>query len=804
MESSFARSVAARLAPRSLRRIRSAVETLESRCLLSAASSFVPGELIVGFRPGVAASDIEHFYQLHGLSEREALDGQVRGNASRLKLVNVPAARTMKLASSLARDPRVAYAEPNYILEDAFAAATPTDTFFPIQWALNNVGQFSTTPDADIDALEAWNVTTGSPDVLVAVIDSGVMFDHPDLATNIWTNPFETAGDGIDNDGNGYVDDVHGIDAEGRTGDPTDFDIHGTAVAGIIGATAYDQGVVGVAPGVRMIPIKLSHTDNIKTSAVVRSFLYINYLKNVQGQNIVVSNNSWVSNALVNSQAAKDAIAGLDQPGMSPILHVFSAGNLNSDNDNPATPIYPANFGLDNIITVAATDWNDHMAGFSNYGATSVDLAAPGFEIFTTTPGGRYHPHFGGTSGAAPHVAGAAALVWSAFPNLTAAQVKQRLLDGVDPLGHIGDNAAKPTVTNGRLNVANALVGAPAAGDNRAPAAVATLSAAPAGFGSATLAWTATGDDGAAGRAATYDVRYSTTPITKSNWDTAARATGEPRAGAAGAAETFVLSGLDPAATYYFAMTVRDDMGNESAISNVAQDSTTAATVIFADDVEQGSNGWTASGLWHPSTSRAYSGTTAWYYGIDATRNYDTGTPNSGALTSPVISLKGATAPVLIYKEWRELEDLAFGEFARVQISTGANKWVTLSESEYSTSVDPLNWQERVAGFGWNLSLESRLSTPQWVGRSLDLSAFAGKSIQVRFAFDSADALFNQYEGWYVDDVNVFSTSAPATQAVAPQTASRAPDRFASAPVIAAWSLVDPDADDEDTLLAAS
>ena len=118
---------------------------------------------------------------------------------------------------------------------------------------------------------------------------------------------------------------------------------------------------------------------------------------------------------------------------------------------------------------------------------------------------------------------------------------------------------------------------------------------------------------------------------------------------------------------------------------------------------------------------------------------------DSGAIAHTSPFEEGATAPVLIFKEWREMEDLAFGEFARVQVSAGGSQWVTLSESEYSTSIDPLNWQERVAAFGWSLSLESDLSTPQWVSRSLDLSAFSGKSIRVRFAFDSLDALFNQY-----------------------------------------------------------
>src|SRR5262249_44379856 len=166
-------------------------------------------------------------------------------------------------------------------------------------------------------------------------------------------------------------------------------------------------------------------------SDAVRAFQYINYLKNVEGQNIVASNSSWVW-PLGGSQAVRDAMAGLDQPGMSPILHVCAAANDNSNND--VAPVFPASFPLDNIISVAATDGNDHYADFSNYGAQSVDLAAAGVNNLVLTPGGEYGLGTG-TSFAAPHVTGAVALVASAFPGITAAQIKQRILNGVDPIG---------------------------------------------------------------------------------------------------------------------------------------------------------------------------------------------------------------------------------------------------------------------------------------------------------------------------------------------------------------------------------
>ena len=394
-----------------------AFEILEGRRLLSASGSHIPGELLVSFEPGMSRGEIAGFYREYGFTEREALDKHTRNGERRLKLVSVPAAKTLSLIRTLERDPRVAYAEPNYLMTNVLAtAATPTESLYPVQWSFNNTGQWSSTPGADVDAPEAWNVTTGSPDVLIAVIDSGVDYNHPDLAANIWTNPFEVAGDGIDNDANGYVDDVHGINAVTDSGDPMDDGQHGTLVAGVIGATPFNEGVFGVAHRVGIVSIKLITAQNTaRTSDIAQAFQYVNYLKHVQGQNIVATNNSWGVTHIKNARAVQDAMAGADQPGMQPVLHLVAAHNNNDDIDQ--NPIFPASYALDNIVSVAATDWYDQYADFSSYGAISVDLAAPGFgNIASTSPNNRYEYTFGGTSAATPFVTGAAALVWSAFP----------------------------------------------------------------------------------------------------------------------------------------------------------------------------------------------------------------------------------------------------------------------------------------------------------------------------------------------------------------------------------------------------
>jgi subtilisin family serine protease len=752
-------------------RARPQVELLESRDVPSAATDYVPGELLVKFKPGVDQTAIRNFCTAHGLAEKTDLDAHAATGTGHLKLVNVPAGQTEALVPELERDPRVDYAEPNYVVTNAAAAVTPTDPFYVTQYHLHNTGQWSSTSGADIHATEAWNVTTGSPNVLVAVIDGGVDYTHPDLAANMWTNPNEIPGDGIDNDGDGYVDDIHGINTLNNSGDPMPDPngvgwYHGTHVAGIIGAAPYGEMTVGVAWRVGIIAVRLIDSDNtVKVSNAVQAFQYLNYLKNVEHQNIVAANNSWTWDGLARSRAARDAMAGLDQPGMDPILQVCAAGNSNNNND--LNPVYPSSYDLPNIISVAATDWNDQYTDFTNFGATSVDLAAPGYNIVSTTPLDRFDA-LSGTSQAAPQVTGAAALVASAFPGLTTAQIKQRILDGVDPIGQIGDNSLKPTVTNGRLNVANALAGAAPANDTQAPTAVGNLTAAATTFQSVTLTWTATGDDGTAGQAAFYDLRYATSPITNATWDAATRVLGELDPKPAGSTEFFTVTGLDPIRTYYFALKVRDDQGNLSTQSNVASGATTAAATLFSDNVETGLNGWTASGLWHQSTARASSPTMSWYYGLEATHTYDTGAANSGTLTSPVIDLRGSTHPVLIYREWRQVEDVNTLDHALVQISTQPyHNWETLAQSELSTSLDPLNWQGRLSGLGWSLTLQSPDNTPQWVSRALDLSAFEGKRIQVRFVFDTTDAAFNDYEGWYVDDVNVYDGPASSTHGAA-------------------------------------
>ncbi len=342
--------------------------------------------------------------------------------------------------------PFVLYAEPNYRVSLQLA---PNDTNYSSLWGLNNAGQQGGLVDADIDASEAWNITTGNNNLVVAVIDTGVDYSHPELATNMWVNPGEVRGNGIDDDRNGYVDDVYGYDFANNDADPMDDNGHGTHVAGTIGARGNNgSGVVGVSWNTKIMALKfLDRSGSGYTSSAIRALDY------AVKMGVKVSNNSW--GGVGYDQSLSNAVSRAQAAGH---IFVVAAGNGGSDgigDNNDTRPDYPATFTQNNIITVAATDRNDRLASFSNYGAASVDLAAPGVSILSTVPRGSYST-FSGTSMAAPHVTGAIALLWSKFPTLTYRQVIDTLLQNTDKVSGL----AGKMVSGGRLNIFKALTAA--------------------------------------------------------------------------------------------------------------------------------------------------------------------------------------------------------------------------------------------------------------------------------------------------------------------------------------------------------
>src|SRR2546426_954281 len=342
-----------------------------------------------------------------------------------LQAVRIPPGMHVKDAIEFyRRRPDVLYAEPNWIVD---AQIIPDDPSFSSLWGLNNAGQSGGIPDADIDALEAWDITTGSSDVVVAVIDTGIDYTHPDLSANMFRNELDCNSNGIDDDGNGQIDDCFGIDTANNDSDPMDDAAHGSHVAGTIGAVGNNGvGVVGVAWTVRLMACKFLNAGGSGTTAdAIDCLEYVKLMKD-RGVNIVATNNSWGGGAF--SQALFDAIEAHRQRG---ILFIAAAGNQASDND--ATPFYPASYALPNVISVAATTQTDAKASFSNWGRRSVHLGAPGEAILSTTPGDTYQV-MSGTSMATPHVTGVAALLKAQDPTRDWRAIKNLILTGGDTL----------------------------------------------------------------------------------------------------------------------------------------------------------------------------------------------------------------------------------------------------------------------------------------------------------------------------------------------------------------------------------
>lgn len=322
----------------------------------------------------------------------------------------------------------VEYAEPNYIIR---ADKIPDDPLFGELYALAG-----TDGRGDIDAPAAWEILTGG-EVPVAVVDSGIDYGHEDLAANIWTNPGEVPGNGIDDDGNGFVDDVRGWDFFSGDNDPRDGYGHGTHVAGIIGAAGDNgRGVAGVGWKARLIAVRFMGPDG--AGSLGGAVQAIDYAAKAGAR---VISCSW--GVGVYSQALEDAIRAADAAGA---IVVAAAGN--SSNDNDAAPIYPSSSPSANVISVAATDRNGDLAWFSCWGTQSVDIAAPGDGILSTVPGGGY-TLMSGTSMAAPHVSGAAALAWARTPAASNTEIISEILDGAETV----DSLRGMVRTSGRLNL---------------------------------------------------------------------------------------------------------------------------------------------------------------------------------------------------------------------------------------------------------------------------------------------------------------------------------------------------------------
>ena len=384
----------------------------------------VADEVIVQYKPQSPRSRRDAIVARRGARVLRRLD-----DIERLRL---PAGAAVDAEiAALEADPDVEAAQPNFIRE---VTLVPNDPY----WTSNDLWGL-----LKIHAPSAWTISTGSQQVVVANIDTGVNYTHPDLAQNMWRNPGEIVANGIDDDANGYVDDVYGIDPYNGDSDPMDDHSHGTHTAGTIGAVGNNGvGVAGVNWNVRILACKAFNASGSGTdSAAIECFKYITALKN-KGINIRVSSNSWGSTRQTGVPSLmKNAI---DAAAAAGILNVFAAGNSSANNDT--TPFDPASIDSPGTVSVAASDSLDSLASFSNYGATSVDIAAPGVSIVST--GITDYVTKSGTSMATPHVAGVAALVSGLKPTLTPAGIRTLIMNSADPLS----NWSGIVASGGRLN----------------------------------------------------------------------------------------------------------------------------------------------------------------------------------------------------------------------------------------------------------------------------------------------------------------------------------------------------------------
>ena len=422
--------------------------------------SHVQREVLVQYHPGASKKDKDKVRgRIQGQSVETILAEEQRPDGGgELELVQFPPGLAVAAAvRELEQDASVEFVEPNWVYEHQ---ATANDPYYTNGSLWGMYGD-ATSPANQYgsQAGEAWaKGKTNCSSVYVGIIDEGYMYTHEDLEANAGTNPGEIAGNGVDDDGNGYVDDVYGWDFDGNNNTVFDgtADDHGTHVAGTIGAVgSNDKGVAGVCWNVKLLNAKFLGSRGGTTANAIKAVDYFTDLKTRHGLNLVATNNSWGGGGF--SQALQDAIERANTAG---ILFVVAAGNGGSDgvgDNNDAIPSYPSSYNSANIIAVAAITNTGAMSSFSNYGATSVDLGAPGSAIISTVPkkSGKKiisgYASYSGTSMATPHVTGAAALYAAYHSGATASQIKSAILGSAVPTTSLSGK----TVTGGRLNVSS-------------------------------------------------------------------------------------------------------------------------------------------------------------------------------------------------------------------------------------------------------------------------------------------------------------------------------------------------------------
>jgi subtilisin family serine protease len=603
--------------------------------------------------------------------------------------------------------------EPDHVMS---VQATPNDTSFSTLWGLHNTGQSGGTADADIDAPEAWELSTGSQDVVVAVIDSGIDQTHPDLVANLWTNPGEIAGNGIDDDNNGYVDDTRGWDWVNSDNNPNDDNGHGTHCAGTIGAIGNNgTGVSGVCWQVSLLGLKfLNSAGNGFESDGAEAIAYATDL------GVTLTSNSYTGTSY--TQSMKDVIDEAHEAG---ILFVAAAGNNASNID--LSPEYPAAYDSPNILSVTATTRTDGLASFSNFAAAAVDLAAPGNEIYSTIHNGGYGLK-NGTSMAAPHVAGACALLKSYKPEMTHMEMRELILSTVNPLPALAGKCS----SGGRLNLYNAMLasddilatptgGLRASGPIGGPFTPTAQTITLTNHGTTSLPWTA-------------DVSGS--------WLTLSTTSGSLGAGAS----TEITVEINAAADQLLATTHTGLVTITSTSSGRVQARTVSLEVsaapVFSTNLDT-DPGWGRTGEWaygtplgqgavsfgNPDPSAGSTGTQV--FGINLAGDYAVNNNAPQHLTAGPFDLTGKHGTKLSFQRW---------------LNADYQPWVVTS-IELSTD-----------GSHWNMIWENDINTPrddEWTQVEHDLSSIADGHAQVYVRWGHTVTSSDAYpqSGWNLDDI---------------------------------------------------
>jgi len=634
-----------------------------------------PGQLIVKFKDGVSAES-----HLVGLKSIGVASVEAFSRSSGATLLTFSEKGTVKdlaaRAAALAKHPDVAWVEANTILRlVGTAGRMPNDADFAKQYALLNDGSITgSVAGADIKATEAWNITTGSKRVLVGVIDTGVDYAHPDIAPNYWTNPGESGTDaqgrdkstnGVDDDNNGFVDDVRGWNFVGNNNNPTDDHNHGTHCAGVIGASTNNSaGIAGVAWDVSIVGIKfLSASGGGTLVDAVKSIEYATKI------GVTMTSNSWGGGGYSETMAA--AITDAKNKG---ILFIAAAGNDADNNDSGDH--YPSGYQIDNVIAVAATDSKDQLASFSNYGANTVHVAAPGVAIYSTVKAGAYML-MSGTSMATPHVSGVAALIKAAYPDIEAAKIKERLINSSDYMNALDGKV----IAAGRVNAWNALQN-----DSVAPGEASDLQVIAATRDSFTMSWIAAGDDGDAGLAKAYEIRYSASPInTDAEWRAATKASAQltlPQS--SGGRVQAIIRGLSFNSSGFVAVRAKDKVGNIGAVSDSVPFAVQRVRIV-ATQPTTSLEGVTVTGDWGIETVTAMDNMKV--FSDSPAGNYKDNA--AGALTTSMINVP-SSAVSLTMRTFHSLEanyDFGFVEVStdngttwkQVDRLTGRSPWVTKS-----------------------------------------------------------------------------------------------------------------------------